>query len=102
MEVMLESKTTLSELCKEVIIFPQKLTNVRVKEKKAVKEDPVIAEYIAKLSEQLGKDGRIIVRESGTEPVIRVMAEAKTDELCIDTVNSIVELIKERGHCINE
>jgi phosphoglucosamine mutase len=102
MEVMLESKTKLSELCKDVYIFPQKLVNVRVKDKKAVKNDPVISEYIANLSEKLGKDGRILVRESGTEPVIRVMAEAKTDEICKETVSSIVEIIKERGHCINE
>ena len=102
MEVMLESKATLSELCKDVRIFPQQLVSVRIKDKKAVKDDTVIAEYIAKLSEQLGKDGRILVRESGTEPVIRVMAEAKNDELCKETVSSIVDLIKERGHFINE
>ncbi|MDD4111915.1 MAG: phosphoglucosamine mutase [Herbinix sp.] len=102
MEVMLESKATLSELCKDVRIFPQQLVSVRIKDKKAVKDDAVIAEYIAKLSEQFGKDGRILVRESGTEPVIRVMAEAKNDELCKETVSSIVDLIKERGHFINE
>ncbi|TAH65675.1 MAG: phosphoglucosamine mutase [Anaerolineaceae bacterium] len=102
MEVMLESKATLSELCKEVSIFPQLLVNVRVKDKRAAKEDPVVAEYVSKLSEKLGKDGRILVRESGTEPVIRVMAEAKTDKLCNDTVNLIVAKIKEQGHLIND
>jgi len=102
MEVMLESKSTLSELCKEVRIFPQHLVNVRVKDKKAFKNDSVTAEYIAKMSEKLGKEGRILVRESGTEPVIRVMAEAKTDQLCKDTVNDIVNKIKEQGHEINE
>lgn len=98
MEVMLESKATLSELCKEVSIFPQLLVNVKVKDKKAVNEDSVIREYVAELSEKLGKDGRILVRESGTEPVFRVMAEAKTDKLCKDTVNQIVARITERGH----
>lgn len=99
MEVMLESKAKLSELCKEVSIFPQYLVNVRVKDKKAVKEDAVISEYIECLKGKLGNDGRILVRESGTEPVIRVMSEAKTDELCREMVDSIVEKIKERGYC---
>jgi phosphoglucosamine mutase len=102
MEVMLESKATLSDLCKGVRIFPQILENVKVKDKKAVKDDVVLAKYIEKLSEKLGKDGRILVRESGTEPVIRVMAEAKTDELCKETVSSIIDKIKEQGHFINE
>lgn len=102
MEVMLESKVPLSELCKEVNIFPQLLINVKVKDKKAVGEDALVNELIAKLEKELGKDGRILVRESGTEPVIRVMAEAKTDELCKKTVNEIIEKIKEQGHIINE
>lgn len=102
MEVMLESKLTLSELCKEVSIFPQKLVNVRVKDKKAYREDTIISEYVAGLSERLGKEGRILVRESGTEPVIRVMAEAKTDMLCEDIVSQIVKRIKEQGHVPNE
>jgi phosphoglucosamine mutase len=102
MEVMLESKATLSELCKDIRIFPQRLVSVKVKDKKAFREDAVVLEYIAKLSEKLGKDGRILVRESGTEPVIRVMAEAKTDILCNDMVNQIIEKIKEQGHVIKE
>ena len=102
MEVMLESKATLSELCKDVRIFPQLLVSVKVKDKKAVNDDAMITEHIAKLSEKLGKDGRILVRESGTEPVIRVMAEARTDELCKETVDSIVDKIRERGHFLNE
>lgn len=98
MEVMLESKTTLSQLCKEVKIFPQVLVNVKVKDKKAVKDDEVVNELINSLSKDLGKNGRILVRESGTEPVIRVMSEAKTKELCSGVVNQIVEKIQERGH----
>ncbi len=98
MEVMLESKLSLSELCKEITIFPQLLVNVRVKDKKAVGEDVVITELVSRLGNELGKDGRILVRESGTEPVIRVMVEAKTDELCRDTVEQVVAKIKERGH----
>lgn len=102
MEVMLESKATLSDLCKEISIFPQLLENVRVKDKKAVNEDPVITELVARLGKELGKDGRILVRESGTEPVIRVMVEAKTDDMCKDIVNQVVAKIKEQGHVIND
>jgi phosphoglucosamine mutase len=100
MEVMLESKAKLSELCKEVNIFPQLLVNVKVKDKKAVLSDPAITDLISSLEKELGKDGRILVRESGTEPVIRVMAEAKTDKLCRETVEKITEKIKEQGHVI--
>lgn len=102
MEVMLESKAKLSELCKDVNVFPQLLVNVRIKDKKAVSNDPAIAELITRLEKELGKDGRILVRESGTEPVIRVMAEAKTEELCKEVVNKIVEKIKKQGHVTNE
>ena len=102
MEAMLESKATLSELCKEIRIFPQKLVNVKVKDKVAFREDSVITEFIANQSKKLGKDGRILVRESGTEPVIRVMSEAKTDNLCEEAVNQIIAKIKEQGHIINE
>lgn len=102
MEVMLESKASLSELCKDIFIFPQVLKNVRVKDKKATTGDPVICELIEKLEKELGKDGRIIVRESGTEPVIRVMAEAKTEEKCKEVVDQIVEMIEKQGHMVNE
>lgn len=102
MEVMLESKAKLSDLCKEVKVFPQLLVNLRVKDKKAVKDDPVVAELVEKLEKDLGNDGRILVRESGTEPLIRVMAEAKTEELCNNTVSQIVNKIKEQGHVIDE
>ena len=100
MEVMLESKATLSELCKDIQIFPQHLVNVRVKDKSVFRNDKVIADYIAEVGERLGKEGRILVRESGTEPVIRVMAEAKTDELCKSVVDDIVANIKEQGHAV--
>ncbi len=98
MEVMLESKAKLSELCKDLHIFPQVLENVRVKDKKAAMGDPAVCELIERLGKELGNDGRIIVRESGTEPVIRVMAEAKTEELCRNVVDQIVNMIKKQGH----
>ena len=102
MEVMLESKTTLSQLCKEVKEFPQVMINVKVKDKKAVGDDEEVNELINSLSKDLGKDGRILVRESGTEPVIRVMSEAKTKELCSNMVNQIVKKIQERGHVASD
>jgi len=98
MEVMLESKAKLSELCRDLFIFPQHLVNVKVKDKKAAVNDPAVRELIGKLEKELGKDGRILVRESGTEPVIRVMSEAKTEELCRNVVGQIVDMIKKQGH----
>jgi phosphoglucosamine mutase len=98
MEVMLESKAKLSELHKEVIIFPQLIKNVKVKDKKAARQDEAVVDAIRQMEERLGQDGRILVRESGTEPVIRVMAEAKTQELCEECVDRIVQVMKDRGH----
>lgn len=100
MEVMLESKAKLSDLCKDLVIFPQELVNVRVKDKKATRNDPAICELIDRLGKELDRDGRILVRESGTEPVIRVMCEAKTKERCKEVVDQIVEMIKKQGHAL--
>jgi len=100
MEVMLESKAKLSELHKELVIFPQILKNVRVKDKKAVKEDIKVIEATKLAEQELGDDGRVLVRESGTEPVIRVMVEAKTQELCQKYVDQIVAVIEQNGYTI--
>ena len=100
MEVMLESKAKLSELHKELVIFPQILKNVRVKDKKAVKEDIKVIEATKLAEQELGNDGRVLVRESGTEPVIRVMVEAKTQELCKKYVDQIVAVIEQNGYTI--
>lgn len=100
MEVMLESKAKLSELHKDLIIFPQLLKNVKVKDKKAARNDAAVIEAIAKVEKELGTDGRVLVRESGTEPVIRVMVEAKTEELCKAKVDYIVQILKNEGHVI--
>lgn len=94
MEVMVSSKMKLSELHKDVEIFPQLLQNVRVADKKAAVEDPQVQEAIAEVTRALGDDGRILVRESGTEPVIRVMVEARTDELCKKYVDQVAGLLK--------
>lgn len=102
MEVMLEKKAKLSELAKDVYIFPQLLQNVRVKNKKIAREDEKVVEVIERVTKELGEDGRILVRESGTEPVIRVMVEAKSDEICKHYVDSVVKVLKEQGHVMED
>lgn len=97
MEVMLEKKQSLAQLSEEVKIFPQLLKNVRVADKKTARENPAVIAAVEKVAAELGDDGRILVRESGTEPLIRVMVEAATDELCAHHVNSVIDVIKEQG-----
>ena len=94
MEVLLEKKTTLGTLASEVTIYPQLLENLRVTDKKAVLEDPAVVEAIHKVEEALGTDGRILVRESGTEPLLRVMVEATTQELCKKYVSEVIGVMK--------
>ena len=94
MEVMLEKKSTLKELCKGMKMFPQNMKNVRVSDKKAVIGNAKVQEKLAEIEKRLNGDGRIILRESGTEPVIRVMVEASTQELCEQYVNEMVAVIE--------
>ena len=91
MEVMLEKKAKLSDLIKPVKIYPQLLVNVRVHDKKAA---------VKAVEEALGNTGRILVRESGTEPLLRVMVEAETDEICNKYVYQVVDVLKAKGHAI--
>lgn len=100
MEVIMESKKSLAELAKPVDIYPQKLVNVKVADKPAAQNDPDVKAAVAAVEEALGTTGRILVRESGTEPLIRVMVEAKTDELCEKYVNQVTEVLKIKGHAI--
>ena len=97
MEVMLEKKESLAKLTEEVTIYPQLLKNVRVADKKEARENPAVVEAIAKVTEELGDNGRILVRESGTEPVIRVMVEAETDALCAKYVKQVIDVICSEG-----
>ena len=97
MEVMLEKKQTLAKLTEEVKIYPQLLKNVRVSDKKTARENAEVIKAVEAVTEALGNDGRILVRESGTEPVIRVMVEASTDELCEKYVNQVVEVMHQQG-----
>lgn len=98
MEVMLEKKMAASELFRDLKIYPQLLVNVRVKSKPEARADEDVMAAVKKVEEALGDDGRILLRESGTEPVIRVMVEAATDELCKKYVDEVVQVIKDKGH----
>ena len=97
MEVLLEKKQSLATLAEEVKIFPQLLKNVRVADKKTARENPEVVKAVAAVTEALGDNGRILVRESGTEPVIRVMVEAESDELCTKYVKQVVDVICSEG-----
>ena len=97
MEVILEKKQSLGTLCKGMRMYPQLLKNVRVEDKPAAVNNPKVQEEYKKITEALGEDGRILLRESGTEPVIRVMVEASSDELCEKYVNQMIEVMKKEG-----
>lgn len=97
MNVILEKKQSLSTLASEVTIYPQLLKNVRVENKKAVKANVNVQEAIKKVGEALGSDGRILVRESGTEPVIRVMVEAPTHRVCEKHVDDVIAVMEKEG-----
>ena len=101
MEVMMACKKKMSELTEGLTIYPQVLVNVRVTDKKAAQADPAVQEAVARAAQALGDTGRILVRESGTEPVVRVMVEAETEEVCHQYVDSVVEVIKEKGYSIS-
>lgn len=98
MEVMLAKKQKLSELTKELTIYPQVLKNVRVLDKPAALQDPDVQAAIRAVAEKLGDSGRILVRESGTEPVIRVMVEADSRDVCMQSVDAVVNTIRAKGH----
>ncbi len=98
LEVMMEQKKSLSELCKDLTIYPQVLKNVRVLDKPAAQNDPKVQKAVEDVAQKLGNTGRILVRESGTEPVIRVMVEAPEKDLCQACVDQVVDVICSQGH----
>ena len=98
MEVMMKSKKTLSSLCDGLSIYPQVLKNVRVHSKPEARNDPAVKAAVEDVAQKLGNTGRILVRESGTEPVIRVMVEAATKEECQQYVDQVVDVICRQGH----
>ncbi len=97
MEVITEKKMSLGTLASEVRIYPQLLKNVRVADKQEARENPAVVEAIKKVEDDLGDEGRILVRESGTEPLIRVMVEAGNDELCQKYVDQVIDVMIRQG-----
>ena len=100
MEVVLEKKQPLDKLASEVEIYPQVLKNVRVKDKKEAQDDGAVQAEVARVAESLGTDGRILLRQSGTEPVVRVMVEAPALDLCEKYVDQVIDVMKGQGHCV--
>ena len=97
MMTMLDKKLPLSMLAGEMKMYPQCLKNVVVKDKKAAQENPVVVAAVAKVNQELDGNGRMLLRASGTEPKIRVMVEASTDEICEKYVDQLIEVIKSEG-----
>ena len=100
MEAMMAKKKTLSQLCEGFTFYPQVLKNVRVADKAAAQGDPDVQKAVAEVTAKLGDTGRILVRESGTEPVIRVMVEAESKDVCEQYVDSVIAVIRAKGHCV--
>lgn len=98
MEVMLAKKLSLGRLAEPVTIYPQVLVNVRVKDKKTAQEDPSVQAAVEAVSAELADSGRILVRESGTEPLVRVMVEAKSQDRCRALAERVVQVIRDQGH----
>ena len=100
MEVMLAKKKKLSQLCEGFTFYPQVLKNVRVADKAAAQADPDVQAAVSEVAAKLGDTGRILVRESGTEPVIRVMVEAPDKAVCEENVDFVVDAIRRKGHAV--
>ncbi len=98
MEVMLAKGKPMSELAAPVVFYPQVLKNVRVKSKPLAQNDPDVKAAVEEVQKQLGDTGRILVRESGTEPLIRVMVEAESNEICEKYVDQVIAVIEKKGH----
>lgn len=102
MQAIIDKKTTLSKLVEPMTVYPQVLKNVRVKDKAAAQADEKVQEAVRLVEQALGNTGRILVRESGTEPVVRVMVEAESQALCEKYVQSVVDVIEKNGHAVKE
>lgn len=100
METILEKKESLAKLASEIEIYPQVLKNVRVKSKAEAQDDADVQAAVAQVAELLGDTGRILLRQSGTEPVVRVMVEAKTDEICEKYVDQVIDVMRRKGHVL--
>lgn len=100
MQVMCSEKAALSELCRDMTVYPQLLRNIRVTDKSVVLNDEDVLAAVKAAEEALGDNGRVLVRPSGTEPLLRIMAEAPTDELCGKYVSQIEEAVRKKGYCV--
>ena len=98
MEAMIESKEPLSKLTEPVKIYPQILKNIKVQDKKEAQADEDVQKAVNEVALKLGSNGRVLVRESGTEPLIRVMVEAETTEICEENVDYILNTIRNKGY----
>ena len=101
MEVILEKKESLGKLVSELEIFPQVLKNVRVHDKTAAQDDEAVKAEVEKVAHSLGDSGRILLRQSGTEPVVRVMVEAADLKTCEQYVEQVIDVMKSKGHVIS-
>jgi len=100
MGVMIETQLPLSALCAGVTMYPQVLKNVKVDDKDATLADPAVVAAVEKCGEDLGENGRVLLRKSGTEPVLRVMSEADSFEECEAQVDAIIAAMAASGHLI--
>ena len=100
MEAMCETKLPLSKLTEGMKMYPQKLKNVVVDDKDGTLADEAVQAEVKKVEEELGTEGCVVLRKSGTEPLLRVMVEAGTQELCEEKVDQIIAAMKEAGHLI--
>ena len=100
MEVIMAKEKPLSELAAPFIVYPQVLENVRVKDKRAAQSDPDVKAAVDEITAELGTSGRILVRESGTEPLVRVMVEAEKEEICRTHADKMLEILRSKGHTI--
>ena len=100
MEVMMAEQKTVSQLAEGLTIYPQILKNVKVADKASAQNDPDVQLAVAEVSVLLGDSGRILVRESGTEPLVRVMVEAESEEKCLEYVDHVIDTIISKGHAV--
>ncbi len=100
MEVILARKTSLSKLIQPLKIYPQLLLNLKVKDKDAAQNDPDVLEAVRRIESKLGDRGRILVRASGTEPLVRIMVEAETEKLCKAYSKEVAEVLTKKGHTV--
>lgn len=98
MEVMMAKKKKMSELAEPLKIYPQVLENIRVTDKKAAQQDSDVQAAVKAVAQELGESGRILVRESGTEPLVRVMVEASDEDICRRYVDSVINVIRSKGY----